>query len=216
MSEAGIPAWEDGNWTPLPSLTSHVETDVCVVGLGGSGLTCVNALLALGKRVVGIDAGIIGGGAAGRNGGFLLAGTSEFYHDSVASLGRERAKKIYQLTVDEIERIATETPEVVRRTGSLRIAGSADEEHDIVRQLAALRADGFGGESYDGPEGRGLLVHEDASFQPLARCRLLARKAIAAGARLFERTVGTGLSERRVETSSGGIVSCDRIVVEHR
>ena len=213
MPESGIPAWEDGSWTALPPLTRNVIADVCVVGLGGSGLTCVNALLSLGRTVVGIDAGLIGGGAAGRNGGFLLAGTSEFYHDSVESLGRDRARKLYQLTLDEISRIAADTAEVVRRTGSLRIAGSADEESDIARQLEALRHDGFSAEPYDGPEGRGLLVRDDAAFQPLGRCRLLARKAIAGGANLYEKTAAAHVDSGRVETTEGFVISCERVVV---
>ena len=213
MPESGIPAWEDGSWTSLPALNQNVSADVCVVGLGGSGLTCVNALLALGKTVVGIDAGLIGGGAAGRNGGFLLAGTSEFYHDSVESLGHDRARRLYELTLDEIARISTDTPEVVRATGSLRIAGSRDEESDISRQLNALCADGFRAEPYNGAEGRGLLVPDDAAFQPLGRCRLLAGKAIAGSARLYERTAAAHVDSGRVETVEGVVISCERVVV---
>ena len=67
-----LPVWDDGRWTPLPALPGDVSADVCVVGLGGSGLACVLELLALNKRVVGLDAGSVGGGAAGRNGGFLI------------------------------------------------------------------------------------------------------------------------------------------------
>jgi gamma-glutamylputrescine oxidase len=212
VPESGIPAWEDGSWTPLPALKQNIAADVCVIGLGGSGLTCVNALLSLGHTVIGIDAGLIGGGAAGRNGGFLLAGTSEFYHDSVESLGRDRARRLYQLTLDEINRIASDTPEVVRRTGSLRIAGSAEEEGDISRQLNALRTDGFRAEPYHGPEGRGLLVPDDAAFQPLGRCRLLARKAIAGGARLYEKTAAVHLEPCRVHTAEGHLISCERVV----
>jgi glycine/D-amino acid oxidase-like deaminating enzyme len=40
-------------------------------------------LASSGFNVVGIDAVDVGAGAAGRNGGFLLAGDSDFYHDSV-------------------------------------------------------------------------------------------------------------------------------------
>ena len=83
-----IPAWvERLESVDYPMLTGDFEADVCVVGLGGSGLSCVHELLRLGQRVIGIDAGTVGGGAAGRNGGFLLAGTAEFYHDTVAALG---------------------------------------------------------------------------------------------------------------------------------
>src|SRR5947207_138096 len=66
--------WEDapGGGLDLPALGGEIEADVCVVGLGGSGLAAVRALTALGTRVVGLDAGEVACGAAGRNGGFLL------------------------------------------------------------------------------------------------------------------------------------------------
>src|SRR4051794_34146373 len=84
------PVWEDGGWHGLPRLRGDVAADVCVVGLGGSGLSAVGELRRLGASVVGVDAGAVAGGAAGRNGGFLLAGSSEFYHDAVAVYGHER------------------------------------------------------------------------------------------------------------------------------
>jgi glycine/D-amino acid oxidase-like deaminating enzyme len=206
------PIWDDQPWQRLAALTNSIETDVCVIGLGGSGLTCINALLAHGLRVVGIDAGRIGGGAAGRNGGFLLAGMADFYHDVVAMLGREQAKRIYIRTLDEMRRIAAECPDLVRITGSLRIAASDDEVQDCVEQLAAMRADGLPVEPYDGPEGCGLLVPTDGTFQPLARCRQLAAIAQAAGGHLFEQTAAVDLSGNLVVTPQGR-VQCQHVVV---
>ena len=69
-----LPVWADEPPLHLPQLAGKHEADACVVGLGGSGLAAVRELLALGCSVIGIDAGPVGGGAAGRNGGFLLAG----------------------------------------------------------------------------------------------------------------------------------------------
>src|SRR6476661_4102255 len=109
MVNFGKSAWDDSPWRELPPLETHAEADVCVVGLGGSGLVCVNELLALGKTVIGIDAGTVGGGAAGRNGGFLLAGAASFYHDLVEQLGRDKARELYGLTLEEIDRIESET-----------------------------------------------------------------------------------------------------------
>lgn len=53
-------------------------------------------------NVVGIDAGDCACGAAGQNGGFLLAGFDEEYHDNVERLGREVTYKKYLETVDEL------------------------------------------------------------------------------------------------------------------
>jgi glycine/D-amino acid oxidase-like deaminating enzyme len=146
ISPANVPVWDDGAWAGLPRLEGDVSADVCVVGLGGSGLTCIGELLRLGASVVGVDAGAVAGGAAGRNGGFLLAGSYHYYHDAVAEYGRERALAIFRATLAEIERITAETPDAVRRVGSLRIAASDDEAADCCAQLEAMRADGLAGE----------------------------------------------------------------------
>ena len=185
---------------------------MCVVGLGGSGLSCISELLKLGQRVVGIDAGRVGCGAAGSNGGFLLAGAVAFYHDAVALLGRDRARSIYALTTEQIDMIASETPDAVRRCGSLRIAASEAEEEDCGLQLEALTADGFEAAAYHGVEGVGLLLPRDASFNPLERCRTLARNVAAAGAALFENTRATNISSSDVRTAVGH-VRCSRVVV---
>lgn len=206
------PIWDDEGWPGLPALAGEVEADVCVVGLGGSGLACVGELLDLGRRVVGVDAGSVGGGAAGRNGGFLLAGLAAFYHDAVAALGRARAAHIYRQTLAELVRIAEETPDAIRITGSLRIADSEEELTDCHAQLAAMRADGLPAEPYDGPEGRGLLIPSDGAFQPLRRCRTLARRALHAGALLFEGTPAVAIEGTTV-ACPGGRVRARAVVV---
>ncbi|HEX6058040.1 MAG TPA: FAD-binding oxidoreductase [Gemmatimonadaceae bacterium] len=203
--EATRPVWDDGHRTPLPTLAGDVEADVCVIGLGGSGLSCIGELLSLGASVVGIDAGEVGGGAAGRNGGFFLAGLARFYHDTVAGIGRERARALYRLTLDEMDRIAAETPGAIARVGSLRIADSPEEELDCRRQLEAMRDDGFAVEWYEGAEGRGLLLPTDGTLQPLRRCRLLADGAVARGARLYEESRAVDVGRGEVRTDRGRV-----------
>jgi len=183
-----------------------------VVGLGGSGLSCVHELLKLGQRAVGLDAGTVGGGAAGRNGGFLLAGTSAFYHEAVAALGRERARRIYEITLAEVGRIAAEVPLLVSRSGSVRLAASEGEERDCDAQLAAMRADGFPVERYDGAAGIGLVFPGDGTFNPLARCCQLARGAIELGASLHEQSRVESIVFGEVRTARGS-VRCRHVIV---
>jgi glycine/D-amino acid oxidase-like deaminating enzyme len=210
MSDA--PVWEDGGWTPLAPLHGDVRAEVCVVGLGGSGLTAVDELLGRGAEVVGVDAGQVAGGAAGRNGGFLLAGLAHPHHRVAAELGPERAAALHALTLQEMERIAAAAPAAVRRTGSLRIEDTRAGLADCAAQATALRADGFAVEEYDGAEGRGLLFPDDGVLQPMARCRSLATALVARGARLYEATPALSIEPGRVRTP-GGTVHCGAIVV---
>jgi len=189
-----------------------VSTDICVVGLGGSGLAAVHELLDLGMRVVGVDAGTVAGGAAGRNGGFLLAGPADFHHDAVAANGRERAVALYRRTLAEMDRMVAETPGAIRREGSLRVAESADELDDCRAQLAAMQADGLPAEWYRGPEGEGLLIPTDGVFQPMRRCRELAERAVARGARLYEHSAAREIAGDGVGTANGSVM-CGAVIV---
>lgn len=206
------PIWDSDPWPTLPPLSGERRADVCVVGLGGSGLAAVHELLRLGRSVIGIDAGTVGGGAAGRNGGFLLGGAAGFYHQLSEDIGRARARALYRLTLHEIERMRAETPQQVRLTGSLRIGHDARELADCADQYAAMHDDELPVERYLGPEGRGLLFPADGAFQPLARCRTLATRAIAGGAQLFEQTAALAIAGDRVETD-GGVARCERVIV---
>lgn len=207
-----MPVWEPAEHLVLPRLVGEVEADVCVVGLGGSGLACVHALIAQGKRVVGVDAVGIAGGAAGRNGGFLLGGLAMFHHDAVTRLGRNAARAIYQETLVQIERMTCETPNAVRQTGSLRIARSDEEFDDCEQQYEAMRADGFPVERYEGAEGRGLFFPADASFDPARRCTTLAAQAIERGARLFVRSPVLSVDDGWVVTESGRVNAAEIVV----
>ncbi len=205
------PVWDDGDWHGLPTLDADLEAEICVVGLGGSGLAAIHELLQLGRKVVGIDAGSVAGGAAGRNGGFLLAGIARFYHQSVAELGRDLARRLYQATLEQMARMLAETPQA-RRVGSLRIAATAEELEDCAAHLEALQADGFAALPYVGPEGEGLLIPSDGVFNPLQRCRQLARQALEAGARLFEHSPAQYISGQEVKTPKGRVF-CQRVLV---
>ena len=76
----------------------------------------------------------------------------------------------------------------------------------------ALRTDDWPVDWYDGPLGSGLLVADDGAIDPLARCRAEAAAALAAGARLYERSPALRLTTGRVETDTG-VVRCRAIVV---
>lgn len=198
-------AWDTPGWKPLPPLSGSIETAVCVVGLGGAGLAAVRGAIDRGLAVVGIDAAAVAGGAAGRNGGFLLAGLAAFHHRARALLGRDRARRLYECTIDELDRLAAETPAAVRRVGSLRLATTPEEWRDCEEHLAALREDGLPGASYLGPEGRGILIPTDAAFNPLQRCRELASQLLTRGARLHEHTAALAVEPGAVHTPAGTI-----------
>jgi glycine/D-amino acid oxidase-like deaminating enzyme len=211
-SSVNQPIWEDGQWTPLAPLAGDVTADVCVIGLGGSGLMAVQELVDAGATVVGVDAKAIGAGAAGRNAGFLLAGLADFFPTTAARFGEATAVDLYRETLGEIDRLRRQAPRLVSITGVLRLAADDAELHDCEEQVRALQRHGFPAETYAGPEGRGVLVPSDGIFQPLQFAREQAKTLISRGARLHEQTPVTTLTASRVTTATG-VVSCATIVV---
>jgi gamma-glutamylputrescine oxidase len=209
----------------LPSLDGTVVADLCVVGLGGSGLAAVGEGLRRGLSVVGVDAGRVAAGAAGRNGGFLLGGPAIAVHQAGAGWGLESALALYRETLDEIGALADLLgPEVIRRVGSIRLAGlpgdpetsaeaadRADELSDCMEQIRVLREHGIAVEPYDGVMGQGLYLPDDAAMNPARRA--LGMAAIyGASAQLFENSPVTSVESGRVVTAAGS-VSAGLVVV---
>ena len=171
-----------------------------MIGLGGSGLTAVDLLLSRGESVVALDGADVGAGAAGRNGGFLLAGCAEFYHDAMARHGARLAGQLYEDTLAEMDRLCAAVPDAVRRVGSKRLAASASEIVDCRAHHDALLADGWPVEWYEGADGIGIFLPTDGAFNPLQRCRLQARALLDRGAHLFGRSPVTA-----IEPSGAGV-----------
>lgn len=193
-------------------LERDVEADVCVVGLGGSGLAAVREARALGARVIGVDAGRIAGAAAGRNGGLLLGGMAAFHHDAVTQWG-DAASVLYRHTLDELSRVRRDTPESTWWHGSLRTWEDEDERADCARQAAAMEAAGLRVEAFDGPEGTGLFFPDDGACHPVRRVLALADRAEAEGAVLHEHTRVCAIHAGVVELAGGAVIRAPHILV---
>jgi glycine/D-amino acid oxidase-like deaminating enzyme len=194
----------------FPQLTKNLEADFVVVGLGGSGLTALLHAAQRGLSVIGIDADRIAAGAAGRNGGLLLAGIADFHHNVRNDFGVSRATALYQHTLDEMDRIEATTPEAVSRIGALRIGelqkGEDSEElSDTYAHRDALIADGFPVEDYEGEQGIGILIPSDGTFHPAKRAVQLAKLAVAAGAQIFTHSPAIKIKSGLVTTNQGSI-----------
>jgi len=117
--------WDDdpvvAGWPGLAPLPGDRTADACVVGLGGSGLAAVAALVERGLSVVGIDAGRVAAGAAGRNGGFLLGGPAAYLHTAFALWGEAAAVQLYRDTLVELRHLEDLLgADVVRRESIMR------------------------------------------------------------------------------------------------
>lgn len=200
------PIWD--SYIQRPSfgvLSGNVKTDVCVIGLGGSGLSAALHAAELGYRVIGIDSKFIAAEAAGRNGGFLLNGFAKFYHETREQLGVEENKNIYKSTMKEMKWLKDRVPNCMKETGVLRIAESEKEIQDCEDHLSALRKDGFDAEYYDGDQGSGILIPSDGVFNPVHRAIVLANLAKNLGAKLYHDTRAVSFKDNFVKTPHANI-----------
>jgi gamma-glutamylputrescine oxidase len=194
------PYWLDEPYEARPPLAGDVEVEACVIGGGVGGLSCARRLAQHGIETALLEAGTVAGGASGRNGGFLIAGTALFHNDARKREGIERARDLYARTLEaqgEIYALAAELDagQTVRRVGLLRVAASEEEAAHVREHAAALREDGFPGELVErddlpAPLRRSghvaCLTDNDAALHPVRWYRALATAAEGAGARIFE------------------------------
>jgi gamma-glutamylputrescine oxidase len=200
VSAGTTPFWLDAPYEPRAVLEGDVEAEACVIGGGVGGLSCARRLAQHGIDTILLEAGTVAGGASGRNGGFLIAGTAAFHNDARERFGVERARAIYARTLEaqrEVYELAAElgAGDAVRQVGLLRLAVSEEEAAHVRDHAAALRADGFPAETIERAElppalrRTGLvacLTDHDGALHPVRWYRMLAAAAEAAGARICE------------------------------
>src|SRR6185437_11509600 len=114
--------WLEEPCESWPAADVAAPVDVAVIGGGVTGCSCAFTLAQAGVRVRVYEARQIAGGASGRNGGFALRGGAMPYDQAVASMGRERARQLWQLSERALDRLESLAGDAFRRVGSLRVA----------------------------------------------------------------------------------------------
>lgn len=207
-----------------PPLDGSAAADVCVVGGGFTGLAAALRLAQSGADVVLVEAGRVGDGGSGRNGGQLHSGQRRDVLWLERRFGFDTAKALW----DMAERAKRHVGDLVRRhaiacelrsgllyalhkpsllAGERALAEALDRRYGYDR-MAVLDCDAasaaLGSQRYFGAVRDGGGGHLD----PLRLVRGLARAAAAAGARLHEETPALSLGRDggpRVRTARGDI-----------
>jgi glycine/D-amino acid oxidase-like deaminating enzyme len=105
-----MPLNESSLWTatatPLKSFANRdlpAKADVVVIGGGYTGTSAALRLAKSGAKVTLLEANTMGWGASSRNGGQVLVGLKHGLEDVIQKFGRERAKALYQSSIQSIE-----------------------------------------------------------------------------------------------------------------
>ncbi|MQA05724.1 MAG: FAD-dependent oxidoreductase [Streptosporangiales bacterium] len=225
LHEAGV--------TPaLDPLRGRVRADVAVVGGGYVGLWTALRIKELAPEtdVVILEADVCGGGASGRNGGFVLSWWPKI-SSLVALCGEAEAMRLVRASEDAITTIGdfcrAKAPAAdFRQAGWLWTATSSAQDGawaGVVDVSERLRPGAFtvlepaevARRSGSASHLAGVLEHSGGTVHPGHLVRALRAEALDAGVRIFEHSPVRGLARTGVpvvSTASGRVVA-DRVVV---
>lgn len=210
---------------PRSRLNFELDVDVCVIGGGLAGLTTAREIARRGWSVAVLEAGRVGGGASGRNTGFVLPGFAENVDTMIERIGLDHTKELWALSqrgVDYVRAAIAETkmPDVAPVDGWLDVS-KTDKWRDIQNGVERLRWIGANVEAWPTERVRAVLpsnhyfgaMHYPGAFHihALNYTIGLARDAEAAGVRIFEETPALEIDaagvRKRIQTPSGRIRS---------
>jgi gamma-glutamylputrescine oxidase len=210
-------------------LTADIETDVCIVGGGVTGIATAYELAARGTRVAVVEAGEIGSGETGASGGQLLVGTAPDIRDVAERYGEDTARFLWSLSVEGLDRIK----QLARGDGApcgLRgghiVVAETEAEREYLQARTEYWKGRLGYRSAGMMEGSDLRHHVSGSvyiagtfdangghLEAPAFARNLAAAAERMGARLHEgtRSLSIDAQQGRVRVA-GATVTAQHIV----
>jgi glycine/D-amino acid oxidase-like deaminating enzyme len=196
------------------ALEGRAAADVVVVGAGYTGLSCALALAEAGRAVIVLEAGEIGHGASGRNGGQVIPGLKHDPDDLVARFGRDRGEAMVRLVGGAADRVFALIAKygidcAARQCGWIQPAHSAAAEQTIfarARQWRVRRApvELLAGDRLALLLGTdvylaGWLDRRGGALQPLSYVRGLAGAAMTHGARIHTGSMVTKIVREKDE-----------------
>lgn len=212
-----------------PALAGRLEAETCIVGGGLAGLSVALSLAERGRASVLLEAGRIGDGASGRNGGMASAGFTRGRDFIIARAGRTAADALYRSSLDGLALLRRRIERHAIACGVVEGVVEASWRHDageLARAAAPLLAQGARleiwpqarlREAYRSPRYRaGLLDLDGFHLDPLALCRGLADAAEAMGAVLHEGSPVAALTPQpggwRIR-AAGGEVTARQVIL---
>jgi glycine/D-amino acid oxidase-like deaminating enzyme/nitrite reductase/ring-hydroxylating ferredoxin subunit len=209
------------------SLNQSIETDVCIIGGGISGLTTAYLLTKAGRSVIVVDDGVIGGGETCRTTAHLSNALDDRIYRVEEWHGEDKAKlavEAHMRAIGEIERIV-ETEKI--DCDFLRVDGflieAEDGEDDLQKELEAAHRAGFSEVEFverapikDFDTGKCLRFPRQGQFHILKYLSGLAKAIEQNGGKLFSNTRAIewkGEDAPQVKTADGKTIRAQSIVL---
>ncbi|NIZ12564.1 FAD-binding oxidoreductase [Phaeobacter sp. HF9A] len=193
----------------VPALSEDLQTDLVVIGGGFTGCSAALEAATSGANVVLLEAQTIGHGGSGRNVGLVNAGLwlpPEVIKKQIGDGPGTRLINALSVAPDEVYRLieAHNIDCEATRNGTLHLAHAPKGVEDLQERFRQGNASGAPLQLLDREETirrtgsqaffGALFDPRAGAIQPLGYCRGLARAALSAGARVFERSAVTKIS----------------------
>lgn len=218
--EAGLSPFPQSLWTQnavpdlrIPALDGHVRCDVAIVGGGYSGLHAALTFAEAGLHVVILEAGPLGYGGSGRNGGVVSAKFRRSFSDIAKAHGIDTARRMHDIAEHSVDHLI----EIIekhnlqdtgfRRVGALKCAHTQKALADAwsaaewarstlgERGLTRLTQDEIKAETGSSAFVGGVLAQQGGTIQPLNYLRGLASALQKVGGRIFCQSPVSSITE---------------------
>ncbi len=225
------PLWQDNAAAPvLAERPLPTDVDVLIVGAGYTGLSAARETAAAGRSTLVLDAGAIGTGCSGRNGGQVAYSLKPSFKSLSLRHGEKRAFAICKEALEAVaylKALAIETDCDWREHGCFFGAHTPrqftvmarDAQHQpkgleqrITVVTRAEQRQEIASDFYHG----GCVYHDDASVDPMKMLLTLLRRAQYCGAAVLDRCEVTALKTSRAGyevLTSRGIVKARKVLI---
>lgn len=222
----------EGELQATEALDTSISADIAIMGGGFVGLwTAIQVIeKSPNSRVVILEKDICGGGASGRNGGFVMSWWPKI-RSLIACCGQEEAVRLAVASVESIGEIGqfcenygidanfqksgwlwTATTEMQLNAWKSVVTSCEALGHPAFQQLSPEEVKRRSG---SGMHLAGVFDPDTATVQPARLVRGLRRIALAMGVRIFENTTVTNFDRQQpvvISTPNGSVVA-DQFVV---
>jgi len=227
-------SWYEASVGERPShiaLEGDVQADVAIIGGGFTGLSAAYHLAAQGVQVALCEAGRLGCGASGRNGGQLGTGQRQWVEELEPIYGFERTKALFDLAEDAkahlLQFADVHNIDVDYQAGQLSVVHKKRYVDSYQAHVEVMARFGYDKLHFMGAQETAARLGSNRYFagvrdsgtghiHPLKFLLGTAKAAQAAGAKLYEHTAVTAIEQhpnKILLRTNQGTVSAQKILI---
>ncbi|MEG0448515.1 MAG: FAD-dependent oxidoreductase [Lysinibacillus sp.] len=206
----------------LPTLTSSLKCDVCIIGGGLTGIFTAYTLAKAGIDVVLLEANAhISHGASGHSTGKCTAQQGILYSKLMEKFTLDEVKLYYQLNQQAVDdSLQLLEGEAIRKANSILYSKTELGKEQIIDEWSAYHALTITSELTEETElpfsvKKALIMPHQAQLNPVLASDNIAKKALAAGARLYTNTrvLNLDIQKKELHTNTDVAVQFEKVIL---